>query len=99
MFLDLKQDLWPTGKDKGGKLDKGKHSWPFSFTLPTKVSAPTDLKDKITIDAPPSFSERASPAYIDYRIVATVKRGALKPNQTCVSALNIRRVLTRLRLD
>ncbi|KAJ7067135.1 hypothetical protein C8F01DRAFT_1120403 [Mycena amicta] len=82
VFLDLKQDLWPTGSDKGGKLEKGKHSWPFSFTLPTKVSAPTDMKEKITIETPPSFSERASPAYIEYRIVATVKRGALKPNQT-----------------
>ncbi|KAF7312501.1 hypothetical protein MIND_00263800 [Mycena indigotica] len=82
IFLDLKQDLWPTGSEKGGKLDKGKHAWSFSFTLPTKVEAPTDMKGKITIEAPPSFSERASPAYIDYRIVATVKRGALKPNQT-----------------
>ncbi|KAJ7707531.1 hypothetical protein B0H17DRAFT_1032986 [Mycena rosella] len=77
VFLDLSEGLW---NDKSGKLAKGKHSWPFTFTLPSKVSPP-DSKG-ITVAAPPSFSERASPAYIDYRLVATVKRGAFKVNQT-----------------
>ncbi|KAG6828626.1 hypothetical protein H0H92_007271, partial [Tricholoma furcatifolium] len=31
---------------------------------------------------PPNFTEKASPAYIDYRLVVTVKRGAFKANQT-----------------
>ncbi|KAJ6531969.1 hypothetical protein B0H19DRAFT_463033 [Mycena capillaripes] len=80
LFLDLNQALWPPANDKSSKLAKGKYSWPFSFTLPAKVS-PADAKG-LTIEAPPSFTERASPAYIDYRTVVTVKRGAFKPNQT-----------------
>ncbi|KAJ6576650.1 hypothetical protein DFH09DRAFT_1149931 [Mycena vulgaris] len=80
LFLDLNEGLWPPANDKSGKLAKGKHSWPFTFTLPTKVSPP-DAKG-LTVPTPPTFSERASPAYIDYRIVATVKRGAFKVNQT-----------------
>ncbi|KAJ7476230.1 hypothetical protein FB451DRAFT_1397558 [Mycena latifolia] len=80
LFLDLNQELWPASGDKSGKLAKGKYSFPFTFALPSKVSPP-DAKGMV-ISAPPSFSERASPAYIDYRIVATVKRGAFKVNQT-----------------
>ncbi|KAJ6507966.1 hypothetical protein C8R47DRAFT_1100150 [Mycena vitilis] len=80
LFLDLSQGLWPPSNDKAGKLAKGKYFWPFSFALPAKVS-PVDAKG-LVIDAPPSFSERASPAYIDYKIIVTVKRGAFKPNQT-----------------
>lgn len=80
VFLDLNQALWPNNTDKSGKLATG--SWPFSLTLPTTVS-PADTKG-VTLPAPPSFSERASPAYIDYKIIATVRRGAFKANQTSV---------------
>ncbi|KAJ7227371.1 hypothetical protein GGX14DRAFT_419298 [Mycena pura] len=82
MFLELDQNLWPGPQDKSGKLEKGKHSWPFSFKLPKTVSPADPSAKGMSIEAPPSFSERASPAYIDYKIVATVKRGAFKPNQT-----------------
>ncbi|KAJ7773471.1 hypothetical protein B0H16DRAFT_1714355 [Mycena metata] len=76
VFLELNETVW---SDKSGKITKGKHSWPFSFTLPTKVDSPDvkgitlppEIKMKgakmITVDAPPSFSERGSPAYIDYK--------------------------------
>ncbi|KAJ7126829.1 hypothetical protein C8R44DRAFT_105996 [Mycena epipterygia] len=80
IFLDLNQGLWPASNDKSSKLAKGKYSWDFTFTLPSKVSLPN--AKGITIATPPSFSERASPAYIDYRLTATVKRGAFKVNQT-----------------
>lgn len=83
IFLDLNQGLWPAPNDKSSKLAKGKYSWPFTFTLPNKVSPPN--AKGITLATPPSFSERASPAYIDYRLTATVKRGAFKVNQTSVS--------------
>ncbi|KAF7336762.1 hypothetical protein MVEN_02111400 [Mycena venus] len=84
VFLTLNQDLWPSANDKSGKLAKGKHTWPFSFTLPAKVS-PADAKG-LVIEAPPSFTERASPAYIDYRTVVTVKRGAFKMNQALTTS-------------
>ena len=35
-------------------------------------------------------TERASPAYIDYKLVVTVRRGAFKVNQTCVSSSTLR---------
>ncbi|KAJ7364224.1 hypothetical protein DFH08DRAFT_910474 [Mycena albidolilacea] len=85
LFLELNQDLWPAANDKSSKLAKGKYSWPFTFTLPAKVT-PADAKG-LQIEAPPSFTERASPAYIDYRAVVTVKRGAFKMNQTLTTSL------------
>lgn len=86
LFLDLNQTLWPAdGEKSSGKL-KGQHSWPFSFTIPVKVS-PAESKGK-PYSTPPNVSERASPAYIDYRIDVTIKRGALKVNQTYVDSLS-----------
>ena len=32
---------------------------------------------------PPNFTERASPAYIDYKLIVTVQRGMLRVNQVC----------------
>ncbi|KAJ7261800.1 hypothetical protein B0H12DRAFT_1105794 [Mycena haematopus] len=86
VFLTLNQDLWPSANDKSGKLAKGKYSFPFSFTLPVKVS-PADAKG-LVIEAPPSYTERASPAYIDYRAVVNFKRGAFKMNQTLTTSFN-----------
>ncbi|KAF8206241.1 hypothetical protein K438DRAFT_1816872 [Mycena galopus ATCC 62051] len=86
VFLKVDQDLWPAATDKSGKLAKGKYSWPFSFKLPAKVSPLTGEEKGLEFDAPPSFTERASPAYIDYRTVVTVKRGAFKMNQTLTTS-------------
>ncbi|KII85090.1 hypothetical protein PLICRDRAFT_45202 [Plicaturopsis crispa FD-325 SS-3] len=90
VFLEISEDLWTpsmgipgeTSSPSSSKL-KGHFSWPFSLTLPRE----TTLVEKkgsppVTFALPPTFSERASPAYIDYRIVATIKRPALKVNQT-----------------
>jgi hypothetical protein len=89
LFLNLNQEVWPASSgDKPGKIAKGVYSWPFAFTLPSKVSTP-EAKGA-TFSLPPSFSERSSAGYIDYRIFATVKRGGFKANQmyvyACVSA-------------
>ncbi|KAJ7158555.1 hypothetical protein C8R46DRAFT_394456 [Mycena filopes] len=97
IFLSLDETVW---SDKSGKIAKGTHSWPFSFKLPSKVDSP-DVKGitlppevkitngkVITVDAPPSFSERGSPAYIDYKALVNVKRGAFKPNQLLSTNLN-----------
>ena len=32
---------------------------------------------------PPNFTERVSQAYIDYKLIVTVKRGMLRVNQVC----------------
>lgn len=84
IFLKQEHSLWtPSGKES--KLS-GKHTWPFEFTLPTEVDVKDgELGKKSTYRLPPSFTERASPAYIDFKIIITVKRGFLRVNQTSVS--------------
>jgi hypothetical protein len=56
---------------------KGRYSWAFSIALPSETTIATQL-----FRLPPSFWERASPAYIDYRIIVTIKRGAFKVDHT-----------------
>ena len=63
------------------KLAKGRYSWPFSLTLPAEVEV-QDQKMKKRFLLPTSFSERASTAYLDYKLIVTVKRGLLKVNHT-----------------
>ncbi|KAF8905073.1 hypothetical protein CPB84DRAFT_1845155 [Gymnopilus junonius] len=79
LFLKEEQTLWT-----GSKLT-GKYSWPFSFTLPKEVSVKDSDKTGI-FRLPPNYTERASPAYIDYKLVVTVRRGFLKVNQTLVTS-------------
>ncbi|KAF8968053.1 hypothetical protein BDZ97DRAFT_1655513 [Flammula alnicola] len=82
VFLKEEIPLWmPSGKE--GKLS-GKLSWPFKLVLPPEV----DVKDgeaKGRFRIPPNFTERASPSYIDYKLIVTVKRGFLRVNQTLVT--------------
>ncbi|KAF8123480.1 hypothetical protein EV363DRAFT_1228821 [Boletus edulis] len=88
-FLNVETDLWtptiplPDGS-KLTKFTKGKYTWPFSFTLPAEVEV-QDQKVKKMFSLPTSFSERASTAYLDYKLIVTVKRGLLKVNNTLVT--------------
>ncbi|GBE87898.1 hypothetical protein SCP_1201230 [Sparassis crispa] len=81
-FLHITQDLWDS-KASGG--EKGMVSWSFTITFPNEVTLPESLKGKQAAHMyplPPSFSERASPIYIDYKLVVTVRRGLFKVNHT-----------------
>ncbi|RPD59528.1 hypothetical protein L227DRAFT_575968 [Lentinus tigrinus ALCF2SS1-6] len=80
-FLDINSVLW--SKTASSKTT-GKQKWPFSITLPadTTVSERGKKQQAHIYPLPPSFSERASPAYIDYRLVVTVKRSSFRVNQT-----------------
>ena len=40
-----------------------------------------EKKDEMMYRLPPNFTERASPAYIDYKLIVTVQRGMLRVNQ------------------
>jgi hypothetical protein len=87
IFLDISQDLWTpayTGSEKQSSKLKGRYSWPFNLTLPGEVLVSEGKGQQGRYHLPPTVSERASPAYIDYRLVVTVKRGTLKVNQTYV---------------
>jgi hypothetical protein len=60
-------------------------AWPFALALPRTVQAVHEEKGRpAPYAAPPTFTERASPAYLDYKVEVTVKRGAFRVDQTCV---------------
>ncbi|KAF9223898.1 hypothetical protein BS17DRAFT_795942 [Gyrodon lividus] len=86
IFLKSEKELWtpsmplPDGS-KVSKFGKGKYSWPFSLVLPTEVEV-QDQKTKTKFPLPATFSERASAGYLDYKLIITIKRGALRVNQT-----------------
>jgi hypothetical protein len=88
-FLVIEKELWspatalPDGSTVS-KLEKGRYEWPFKFTLPKEVEI-LDQKEKKIYPLPPSFTERASPAYINYKVTVFVRRNALGVNQSCVS--------------
>lgn len=63
------------------KFSQGKYTWPFALALPAEVEV-QDQKIKKKFPLPASFSERASTAYLDYKLTVTVKRGMFKVNQT-----------------
>ncbi|KAI0067293.1 hypothetical protein BV25DRAFT_1795158 [Artomyces pyxidatus] len=80
-FLDVLEPVWTPGGSATSEKLKGKYTWPFSIRLPVDTSV--SLTPKSTpqrYPLPPTFSERASPAYIDYKLVATVRRGGLRVN-------------------
>lgn len=85
-FLVIEKELWnpamalPDGS-KVSKLEKCRHTWPFDITLPKETEV-LDQKEKRLFPLPPSFTERASPAYINYKLTVVLKRGALRVNQT-----------------
>ncbi|TBU40330.1 hypothetical protein BD309DRAFT_967722 [Dichomitus squalens] len=78
-FLEITHQLWSA---KGSPKLPGKHSYPYAITLPSDASVvERGKKPARTFPLPPSFSERASPAYIDYKLVVTVKKGSFRVNQ------------------
>lgn len=80
-FLELKKTLWTPSKGIT-KLD-GKHSWPFNIQLPKEVVVSMAKgKEGKAYPLPPNFTEKASAAYIDYRLVVTIRRGVFRVNQT-----------------
>ncbi|KAF8150703.1 hypothetical protein B0H34DRAFT_665697 [Crassisporium funariophilum] len=80
IFLKEQQVLWTPSAQNGSKLT-GKQSWPFSFVLPAQVLVKEIDGKQGMFRLPPNFTERASAAYIDYKMIVTVQRGMLKVNQ------------------
>ena len=67
----------------------GKHSWPFKLVLPKEVTVKESETKKGSFRLPPSWTERASPAGIDHRIIVTLKRGFMRANQTFVTCFTL----------
>jgi len=72
-FLKETQTLWTPTAESGSKL-REKHSWPFKFVLKREIPIKDEKKDEMMYRLPPNFTERASPAYIDYKLILTVHR-------------------------
>ncbi|OCH95904.1 hypothetical protein OBBRIDRAFT_809459 [Obba rivulosa] len=87
-FLKITHTLWDA-KESTSTKPKGKHTWPFSVSVPSEVAISDKFRPKQplkTYPLPPTFSERASPAYVDYKLVVTVRRGAFKVNHTLATS-------------
>ena len=85
LFLDINESVWTPASPSEGKV-VGRRSFPFSITIPRDVTiAPVPKAAPKSFPLPPTFSERASPAYIDYKLLVTVHRGRLRVNKQCVS--------------
>ncbi len=83
VFLEETHTLWSAADGNTSSKLVGKHEWPFKIALPADTLASQNPKlPRERWALPPSFSERASPTYIDYRLVVTVRRGVLRVNNT-----------------
>ncbi|KAH8106792.1 hypothetical protein BXZ70DRAFT_915109 [Cristinia sonorae] len=83
-FLDISKDIWDA-QTLNGQKPHGKLAFPFSIPLPSEVSVPEKYAPKapmVQARLPPTFSERASTVYINYRIEVTLRRSALKTKQS-----------------
>ncbi|KAH7903087.1 hypothetical protein BJ138DRAFT_1021168, partial [Hygrophoropsis aurantiaca] len=93
LFLNVEKLLWdPSMKLSDGstvsKFGKGQYSWPFEINLPRTIEV-VDQKMKKELPLPASVSGRANPAYIDYKIIVTIKRGVLRVDQTLVTNFSL----------
>ncbi|TFY77721.1 hypothetical protein EWM64_g6292 [Hericium alpestre] len=84
VFLDKTCTLWSASDSSSSKL-QGQHEWSFQMAIPNE---PTSKSPRGRFPLPPSFSERASPTYIDYRFVVTVRRGVLRVNNTLTTSFS-----------
>ena len=84
LFLDVTESVWAPALPSEGKV-VGQHTFPFSIIMPRDVMiAPVPKAEPKSFPLPPTFSERASPAYIDYRLCLTVRRGRLRAKKQYV---------------
>jgi len=87
LFLNTIEPVWTPASASESKI-VGQHKFPFSITIPRNVIiAPIPKAAPKSFPLPPTFSERASPAYIDYRLLVTVRRSGLRVNKECVHRL------------
>jgi hypothetical protein len=75
------EPVWTPASPQEGKI-VGVHTHAFSISIPPDAEvAPTPKRFPL----PPTFSERASPAYIDYKLCVIMRRSGLRVNDQCAS--------------
>ncbi|GJJ15594.1 hypothetical protein Clacol_009872 [Clathrus columnatus] len=80
--------LWSSNSNHPGPTSpklKGEYIWPYSVKLPDKIAVPSVPKGPTMDYSLPPITERASPAYLEYKIIVTFKRGLLRANSTLVT--------------
>jgi hypothetical protein len=103
-FLRAEQALWtaPAPAKKPGMFGRllardgaplvGEHSFPFSLALPETVSMTgAGTKQARACALPSSFEEKGARGSVAYRLVVTVRRGALGSQSTSVYDLSLLR--------
>jgi hypothetical protein len=71
LFLDITEPMWTPASPCECKV-VGQHTFPFTITIPHDTNVVPVLKVVPTsFPLLPTFSERASLAYIDYRLFVT----------------------------
>ena len=91
-ILHVSQTLWGDRETLVEKLPIGWRTFPFAITLPAEISRANkvEVSSPTSFLLPPSFSEKGSPAYIDYKVTATIRRrGLFKSNQTYVRSARV----------
>lgn len=87
VFLDKKETIWTPASSHEGKV-VGTHTHAFSISIPREAEvSPAPKAPPKRFALPPTFTERASPAYIDYKLCLTVRRGGLRINDRYVASL------------
>ncbi|SRR6266404_308534 len=89
LFLNKTEPIWTPASPRESKV-VGAHTHAFSISIPQDATiAPVPKATPRRFALPPTFSERASPAYIDYKLYVTVRRGGLWVNNKCVYSSSI----------
>ncbi|KZV63883.1 hypothetical protein PENSPDRAFT_656964 [Peniophora sp. CONT] len=85
-FLEKVVDLWkaPDGASSG-VIKKGRHTLPILVPIPSHGTNPRNSQSSFPL--PPTFSERASPAYINYQVSVSLKKGGFTPNRKLASGI------------
>jgi hypothetical protein len=99
LFLKKAEPVWTPVSASEGKVI-GQHTYPFSISIPHDTTiVPSPKAAPKLFPLPPTFSERASAAYIDYKLYVTVRRGGLRVNNRCVGHSLIRQCSLRVFVD
>jgi hypothetical protein len=85
LFLHKTEPIWTPASPREAKL-VGAHTHAFSISIPrdAMVAPVPKATTPKRFSLPPTFSERASPVYIDYKLYVTVRRRGLRVNDKCV---------------
>ncbi|KAI0767593.1 hypothetical protein C8Q74DRAFT_1203955 [Fomes fomentarius] len=80
-FVQISETLWdassPSSSCSPSKL-VGRHSWPFSLTLPTHCQLKSSNGQEQSYRLPNSFSERMARVHIQYQVLVTVHRSRFR---------------------